>query len=314
MGNIADCRNAIFSPNNMNAPSNPSHEDLARYYRLITEIVGVRRHIDLMHWLQGEVQRYLPHDIMIAAWGDFHLGLIHYDVVSAMPGVRSESAMAETVTPLLTGLFGRWIAQDKKPFALNGGEDGFTWERVADQGPIGDAMRTMRSSIIHGISDQRGRHDCLYVLFSTTTKRDPNERTALKFLLPYIDTALRQVDLLPNQYPASKKLNSVAQEVEATEDSGSIGDNGSLTEREAEIMKWVALGKTNGEIGSILNVSSFTIKNHMQRIFKKLDVFNRAQAVSTFSNTAFGNTGFDNTGFRNTSFPVTAFGNSQQDA
>jgi DNA-binding CsgD family transcriptional regulator len=47
-------------------------------------------------------------------------------------------------------------------------------------------------------------------------------------------------------------------------------------------MKWVAMGKTNGEIGSILNVSSFTIKNHMQRIFKKLDVFNRAQAVSTF--------------------------------
>jgi DNA-binding CsgD family transcriptional regulator len=49
-------------------------------------------------------------------------------------------------------------------------------------------------------------------------------------------------------------------------------------------MAWVAKGKTNGEIGSILNVSSFTVKNHMQRIFKKLDVFNRAQAVSTYSN------------------------------
>jgi transcriptional regulator EpsA len=313
MGNIADHSHAKTNQDQMNASGSPSPEDLARYYLLITEIVGVRRHVDLMNWLQGEVQRYLPHEIMVAAWGDFHLGLIHYDVVSAMPGVRSESAMAETITPLLTGLFGRWIAQDKKPFALNGGEDGFTWESVAKQGPIGDAMRTMRSSLIHGISDQRGRHDCLYVLFSSSIKRDPNERTALKFLLPYIDTALRQVELLPNQYPADKVASPVAI-AEVPEEPSLVNEGAALTEREAEIMKWVALGKTNGEIGSILNVSSFTIKNHMQRIFKKLDVFNRAQAVSTFGNTTFGNTAFGDTGFRNTSFPVTAFGNSQQDA
>ena len=287
----------------MNASSNPSPEDLARFYLLITEVVGIRRHIDLMHWLQGEVQYYLPHEIMIAAWGDFHLGLIHYDVVSAMPGVRSESAVAESITPLLTGLFGRWIAQDKKPFALNGEEDGFTWDSVAKQGPIGDAMRTMRSSLIHGISDQRGRHDCLYVLFSSKVKRNPGERSALKFLLPYIDTALRQVELLPNQYTASKQQEAVPA-VEKLDEFNAQSEGAALTDREAEIMKWVALGKTNNEIGSILNVSSFTIKNHMQRIFKKLDVFNRAQAVSTFGNT----------GFSNTSFPVTIFGNSQQDA
>ena len=282
----------------MNTPSSPSPEDLARYYLLITEIVGVRRHVDLMNWLQGDAQQILPHDIMIAAWGDFRLGLIHYDVVSAMPGVRSESAMAESISPLLTGLFGRWIAQDKKPFALNGGEDGFTWDSIAAQGPIGEAMRTMRSSLIHGISDQRGRHDCLYVLFSASPTRDRHERSALKFLLPYIDTALRQVELLPNQYSPSKApAQTVVAQVK--DDSIAASDNGALSEREAEIMKWVALGKTNSEIGSILNVSSFTVKNHMQRIFKKLDVFNRAQAVSSL-----GNTGF----------PVTAFGNTQQDA
>jgi len=55
-----------------------------------------------------------------------------------------------------------------------------------------------------------------------------------------------------------------------------------LTEREAEILKWVALGKTNPEIGSILEISAFTVKNHMQRVFKKLDVSNRAQAVGKF--------------------------------
>lgn len=260
--------------------SEPSAEDLSRFFALINEVLGVQKHVDLMHWLQGSLQTYLPHDILIAAWGDFHLGVIHYDIVSSMPGVRSESAMAETIAPLLTGLFDRWIIQDRKPFTLNVGQDGFAWESVARLGPIADAMRSMRSSLVHGINDQRGRHDCLYVFFSRYPKRRRNESGALKVLLPYIDTALRQVDLLPNQYarPASTELASGGKDE-------SVADNGLLSDREAEIMKWVALGKTNGEIGSILNVSSFTVKNHMQRIFKKLDVFNRAQAVSTFKRT-----------------------------
>ena len=256
----------------------PKSEDLARYYALISQVFEVRRHIDLMHWLQGDVQYYLPHDILVAAWGDFHLGLVHYDIVSSISGVRSENAKSEAITPLLTGLFDRWISQDRRPFSLKVCERGFTWDNAATPGPIGDAMRTMRSSLIHGINDQRGRHDCLYVLFSSQTQRHRNERTALKFMLPYIDNAMRQVELLPDQYV-----------VQNGPPVGTLG-NGSdteitvLSEREAGIMKWVAMGKTNGEIGSILDVSTFTVKNHMQRIFKKLDVLNRAQAVSAFSN------------------------------
>jgi len=53
-----------------------------------------------------------------------------------------------------------------------------------------------------------------------------------------------------------------------------------LTGREAEIMEWVKMGKTNAEIGIILSISAFTVKNHMQHIFKKLDVYNRTRAVS----------------------------------
>ncbi|MEO7106197.1 MAG: XrtB/PEP-CTERM-associated transcriptional regulator EpsA [Rhodoferax sp.] len=248
---------------------------MARYYALISQVFEVRRHIDLMHWLQGDVQYYLPHDILVAAWGDFHLGLVHYDIVSSIPGVRSENAESEIITPLLTGLFDRWIAQDRRPFSLKVSERGFAWDTP---GPIGDAMGSMRSSLIHGINDQRGRHDCLYVLFSAKTQRHRNERTSLKFILPYIDNALRQVELLPRQYVAD---NAAPAEAPDTNPENEVTV---LSEREAGIMKWVAMGKTNGEIGSILDVSTFTVKNHMQRIFKKLDVFNRAQAVSAFSN------------------------------
>ena len=53
-----------------------------------------------------------------------------------------------------------------------------------------------------------------------------------------------------------------------------------LTKREAEVLRWVARGKTNAEIARNLHISAFTVKNHMCRLFQKLDVSNRAQAVS----------------------------------
>ena len=53
-----------------------------------------------------------------------------------------------------------------------------------------------------------------------------------------------------------------------------------MTGREIEILGWVQEGKSNQEIGVILNLSPLTVKNHVQKILRKLDVRNRAQAVS----------------------------------
>ncbi|MBX3325913.1 MAG: LuxR C-terminal-related transcriptional regulator [Nitrospira sp.] len=52
-----------------------------------------------------------------------------------------------------------------------------------------------------------------------------------------------------------------------------------LTERELEILRWVAFGKTNEAIAMIHNCSMNTVKNQLRLIFQKLDVVNRAQAV-----------------------------------
>ncbi len=54
-----------------------------------------------------------------------------------------------------------------------------------------------------------------------------------------------------------------------------------LSEREIEVLKLVALGRNNGEIGDRLNISTSTVKNHISNILTKLDVSNRAAAVHT---------------------------------
>ena len=88
--------------------------------------------------------------------------------------------------------------------------------------------------------------------------------------MPFIDTALRQMPeaSVPQANTNRKTAETLACRLEA------------LSERERQLMVWVAMGKTNAEIGCILCISEFTVKNHMKSIFSKLDVTNRAQAVS----------------------------------
>jgi len=53
-----------------------------------------------------------------------------------------------------------------------------------------------------------------------------------------------------------------------------------LTQREAEVMHWVTLGKTNRDIGEILELSPRTVNKHLEHIFSKLGVETRTAAVS----------------------------------
>ncbi len=54
----------------------------------------------------------------------------------------------------------------------------------------------------------------------------------------------------------------------------------SLSEREIEVLGWVAAGKANKEIATKLGVSEETVKAHLKSIFTKLDVKDRTQAVT----------------------------------
>jgi DNA-binding NarL/FixJ family response regulator len=56
---------------------------------------------------------------------------------------------------------------------------------------------------------------------------------------------------------------------------GSLG----LTPREAEVLTWIAQGKTNSEIGMILSACTGTICKHVERILSKLRVENRTAAA-----------------------------------
>lgn len=53
-----------------------------------------------------------------------------------------------------------------------------------------------------------------------------------------------------------------------------------LTGREAEVLRWIAQGKTNREIGQILDISPRTVNKHLEQVFHKVGVENRTTAAS----------------------------------
>jgi DNA-binding NarL/FixJ family response regulator len=64
-----------------------------------------------------------------------------------------------------------------------------------------------------------------------------------------------------------------------TESSGPYSDQ-HPSRRELEILQYVAQGKTNIEIGKALHISSRTVQGHLSKVFSKLDVYSRTEAVT----------------------------------
>ena len=60
-----------------------------------------------------------------------------------------------------------------------------------------------------------------------------------------------------------------------TEDKGA-----QLTERELQVLTGMSQGKSNAEIGRDLFLSEDTVKTHARRLFRKMGVTDRAQAVA----------------------------------
>ena len=250
------------------APAKHARFSVESLNTLVHKSLHIRSHFELLMWLQGDIQVYIPHEVMIAAWGDFSSGAIYVDIISTIPGVRTEQINNNKLITLLRSLFDHWEEHSKTPFTLNMTKGIFHDTQLGCKEADAN-LKKMKTALVHGLKDQRVGQDCLYVFIDSAEVVPTISRKMAGILVPYIDASLRQLDHLPNQI-----LQAPPTPPEIV---------GILSNRESEIMDWVMMGKTNQDIGMILNISAFTVKNHLQRIFRKLDVLNRAQAVTEYN-------------------------------
>ncbi len=104
----------------------------------------------------------------------------------------------------------------------------------------------------------------------------------------YLTKPVARVDLL-----AAIRIRLARQEAHHAEIESARGEGGfnpdfsshkplqnlGLTERESEVLLWVAQGKGNADIGVLLNMAEKTVKKHMSNIFEKLGLESRNAAT-----------------------------------
>lgn len=249
--------------------------DPVQFLKLAGQGAMLRTHADLWRWLQGDVQEWLPHDILVVGWGDFRSGDLQYDIISSLPGLRTHLCPASRIAPLVSYFRDCWIAAQSQPCQLDIGGCGQLLGEAGQGWAPAPGTPGMQTALVHGIGDGRLGGERIFAALSSELA-PATGAASLKLLVPFIDSALRRMPPAPMRQPGAER-NQVEQLVVRL---------GQLSERERQIMVWVAMGKTNPEIGCILRISEFTVKNHMKSIFSKLDVTNRAQAVAKLTRMA----------------------------
>jgi transcriptional regulator EpsA len=246
--------------------------DGATFVRTLWRSRLISRHADLIAWLNGEVQQFLPHQILIASCGDFARWNVKSEVVSSLPGVQARSIGGCGIDDVVRQAYAQWLRGGRHPLVLEVAAAPALLRPCAC--PLHSAFRGMRSLFVHGVRDQRSGCDSLYIALDPgrfIEARDQRRFVALAHLL------LCQIDIVCRR-TARFRLDDLPA-AEALAAPGGLP----LSAREHEILGRLSRGSTNRDIAEALEISPFTVKNHLKRIFRKISVSNRTQAAARYN-------------------------------
>ena len=215
----------------------------------------------LFGWTQGLLQNLIPHELLLCAVREDRA--LNYQVdCFASPWIDSDRirALFQQDVELVAGLVRRWVEAEFHPVvcSVRGADALARGEFSAELHGIGPD-----SLIVHGSYDPLGKPVSLFVLGAMAGDLGGEQGFLLELIVPFLHLAWMR-----------SQLARPLEDIQAAARTPDL-----LTVREKEILRWIHLGKSNFEIGTILGISPLTVKNHVQKILRKLNVRNRTQAV-----------------------------------
>jgi DNA-binding CsgD family transcriptional regulator len=121
------------------------------------------------------------------------------------------------------------------------------------------------NALVHGSGAMAGANT-VFLLFGMPQAPGPRQARFLELIVAHLHLALLRLPMAAA--PAQRVPVAAARP---------------LSTRETEILRWLAEGKSNYEVGCILGISAATVKNHLQRIYRTLGVSNRTHALARCS-------------------------------
>jgi transcriptional regulator EpsA len=221
--------------------------------------VHAREH--LFGWAQGALQSLIPHEVLACGLHETRESALHVDGFTTAP--VDVSRMIE--------LFQQDIAL--VPHLIR------TWEDNRCGAVICEIERSPHAAcalareftrlgaghvLAHGTHDVTGRMTSFFVFACRPGAAGSRQAHLADLIIPHLHASWVRSQV---RWPLGR--------TEAARPASAA----LLTPRERQILKWIYHGKSNIEIGIILDISPLTVKNHVQKTLRKLNVLNRTQAV-----------------------------------
>lgn len=237
--------------------------------RVLEAGLQVRRRPQFFIWTQGDLQRWVPHALMVSGVFDHQQGEMVMDVFNSVPLAESlVDALRQFHSPLMGHL--RMVQGQ-----ANGRPARVPVRALVEFDPRAERLRQagFEELMIHGLhrAGLPDEAECLFIVARPGHGYTSEAVTAFDMLLPSLQrTSLHVLDTERDMAPARYPM--VGREAAARP--------ASITAREREILLWVRNGLSNHQIATKLGISALTVKNHVQKILRKLGAANRAQAVA----------------------------------
>lgn len=212
-------------------------------------------------WTQGLLQGLVKHEVLICALRSAESRSLHVDSFSTAvpePAVISEMFLHDP--SFAPHLVGAWEEHRFRPVLCEVGAAPLAGGALARELERLGATQL----IAHGMHDASGHTTSLFTFACRPGREASRQAYFVQLAVPFLHAAW-----LRTHVAGTSEVAGAAPAAAST-----------LTAREQQIMKWICLGKSNAEIGAILEISPLTVKNHVQKILRRLNVANRAQAVA----------------------------------
>jgi transcriptional regulator EpsA len=237
--------------------------DSEREALLLNIDVSLRVHTrpQLFSWVQGALQSLIPHEMLLCGLQESRQGAMRVDGFSTAPvdGQKVNELFQQDVS-LVPQLVKQWEENrcqavvsetERGPFA---------------SGALARELARMGASAVlaHGTHDSAGNLTSFFAFCARPGTLAGKQTYLADLIVPYLHAAWMRSQV---SWPLDRA------------NAAKPAKTGLLTPRETQILQWIYHGKSNIEIGMILGISPLTVKNHVQKTLRKLNVLNRTQAV-----------------------------------
>lgn len=246
-----------------------SSDPVEAIVRAAESALNVRRRYQFFVWTQSYLSRLIPHQLAVCGSYDRGARELLFDVFNSFslePALMD--ALSDTRSLLMRHLQACWLDARCRPTVVTTADLSF-----ASLGTVRDALLAVQFEkiLVHGVSrPQRPQEIESFFVFAARDGDALAAHTArLELLIPHVHGAWQRVQAVERDVGAGGGATP-PQAIKI----------GGVTQREREILTWLREGKSNQQIADQLGISALTVKNHVQKILRKLGAANRAQAVA----------------------------------